>query len=192
MKVAYLDVVRICVEQFAQIADEKIEKGRHGFSRHLCKFDDFAYYAYILYALFRKTGVEEYARRSAWALTLMGEMSEEALAYHTEHGANEGIRNGNLDEMILRSGRSPIAPMDGMFRPTYYLRAYLGLKEEGYLSQEQQDLCEKAVERSIGAITEYLDWGPQNRGMIKALNLSLAAKAFPKNAKASHWGNWVN
>ena len=188
MKVAYLDVVRICVEQFAQIADEKIEKGRHGFSRHLCKFDDFAYYAYILYALFRKTGVEEYARRSAWALTLMGEMSEEALAYHTEHGANEGIRNGNLDEMILRSGRSPIAPMDGMFRPTYYLRAYLGLKEEGYLSQEQQDLCEKAVERSIGAITEYLDWGPQNRGMIKALNLSLAAKAFPKNAKASHWG----
>lgn len=148
--------------------------------------EEMASYAWLETTLYEVLSDREAGLRAAKALCDMGRMSflfDERSK--KEPAPGEGGRLTIL-KAVLTSGRPLNAPMDSMFRPTYYMLSYLRLKQDGFFTPEDQELCRRAALLSITPLTAYTDWGPQNRGMIKGLNLMLAAKCFPEDEMADH------
>ncbi|MBQ3140555.1 MAG: hypothetical protein IJC25_01170 [Clostridia bacterium] len=77
--------------------------------------------------------------------------------------------------------------MDFMFMPNIYLRTWNMLHGSGVFSAEEDALIEQNVTEGVEPIFTFPEWGSHNRAVLRALNLSLAAKYFPNNKNAAKW-----
>lgn len=179
-------VVEEFVLYYRKNYDSIVNTHREKFAEGICSFEEIAYYAFWEYALYQISGDKSCISYGVRALADMGRLSEEFLEKQERPESHIGQR-ATIQEAIFRNGRPWGAPMDGMFRPFYYLQAVRGWKRLGCIGQQELGYCEKAAERALLAITAHTDWGPQNRGMIKGVNLLLAADCFPHNAQAALW-----
>lgn len=178
-------VVEEHVLYYRQNYDAIVEKHKKDFVKGICSFEEIVYYAYLEYALFQVSKNEMCIKNSVKALAHLGRLSDEFLKEQEKKSSS--VKTTTISEAIFRAGRPLGAPMDSMFRPFYYLQAYRGWKQMGVIGQEDMEYCEKAVSRSIVSITAHTDWGPQNRGLIKGINLLLAAECFEQNPDSAKW-----
>lgn len=168
--------------------DRIIEEHKKQFVDGKCSFEEIAYYAFWEYALYEKSREESCVLWGIRALTDLGKLSDEFLRlYGQDENGKKTEGQNTIREAIFKNGRPWGAPMDGMFRPFYYLQAVRGFIKCGRMGREELDWCEKAASRSLKAIMAHTDWGPQNRGMIKGVNLLLAADCFPDNVMVPVW-----
>jgi hypothetical protein len=68
-----------------------------------------------------------------------------------------------------------------------YLRAYEVLKEQDLLTADEQAILERDIAESADFITNFQEWGPMNRAMLRAECLAYAAKLVPDHPHSSHW-----
>lgn len=179
-------VVEKIVFYFRDNYDNIVNVHRAQFPEGICSFEEIAYYAFLEYALYQKSGDRSCILYGIRALADLGRLSDEFLKKQERPESHIG-QKATIQKAIFQNGRPWGAPMDGMFRPFYYLQAVRGWKRLGVIGQQELCDCERAVSRALGAITAHTDWGPQNRGMIKGVNLLLAAECFPYNEEAALW-----
>jgi hypothetical protein len=68
-----------------------------------------------------------------------------------------------------------------------YLRAYEVLKNRGNLSPAERRTIEQNIAESADFIVNFQEWGPMNRGMLRAEVLSYAAKLLPDHPHSQVW-----
>lgn len=174
------------VKRQAELFDEKYEtyvnECKANMGEKGCCCDDLAAYAYLEYALYCFDKNRDHLKNAKQALNDMGELSDLCYAGSSQKSL-EGT-SYTIRQAVLKSGRLHEAPMEAMFIPTYFLLTYQGLVNEQEMTPELKELCERSIFRSLKPLFEYTDWGPQNRGMIKGTNLTLAGICFPDSKQA--------
>ncbi len=68
-----------------------------------------------------------------------------------------------------------------------YLHAYDVLLQKGKLSRSERDVIEKSIAESADFFVNFQEWGPMNRGMLRAEALSYAAKLVPSHPHSQQW-----
>lgn len=183
MMYTYLRLIKERAEQFRDSYETYYNECINHFEDG-CRCDDFAFYAYMEMAIYKRTKDKLHAKYAVKALSDMGRLSD---LYHEKvKDQEQGNKKATytVRQAVLTSGRPKDAPMEQMFCPTYFLMSYYELNKENLFTEEERDYCKKAALRSIVPLSEYTDWGPQNRGMIKGTNLLLAGHCFPEDEKA--------
>lgn len=80
-----------------------------------------------------------------------------------------------------------IPPLDGMFQPPHYILAYLRIADSEQVTEEERRIIAQTVADSLRPIFHFPEYGAHNRAMLRALNLALAARAFPDHPEAQDW-----
>jgi hypothetical protein len=68
-----------------------------------------------------------------------------------------------------------------------YLRAYAVLKKHAVLTAGEQATIERDIAESADFVTNFQEWGPMNRAMLRAECLAYAAKLVPDHPHSSRW-----
>jgi len=80
-----------------------------------------------------------------------------------------------------------IPPLDAAFQPPHYILAYLRIADSGQVTEEERQMIAQTVADSLRPIFYFPEYGTHNRTMLRALNLALAARAFPDHPEAKEW-----
>ncbi|HZP83537.1 MAG TPA: hypothetical protein VFB21_17970 [Chthonomonadaceae bacterium] len=80
-----------------------------------------------------------------------------------------------------------VPPLDGMFQPPHYLMAYLDIADSGLISEDDRAIIAQTVADALRPLFHFPEYGTHNRAMLRALNLALAARAFPDHPEANDW-----
>lgn len=78
-------------------------------------------------------------------------------------------------------------PMDCAFQPPHYLMAYREIADSGLVSADERAVIARTVADALRPIFHFPEYGTHNRTLLRALNLALAARAFPDHPEASDW-----
>ena len=128
--------------------------------------------ATIYAVLYDLEGKPEYAARAKKVLLTFGEFrkyyTKEALARRPDY--SDGL---------------PVAP--GMFIGMRYIRPYALLKDKIRFSRRERQLIEKNIAEIADYTIRTQEWGPMNRGIIRAEILAWASRAVPKHPHARYW-----
>ncbi|MGB6121587.1 MAG: hypothetical protein WBG80_06760, partial [Bacteroidota bacterium] len=68
-----------------------------------------------------------------------------------------------------------------------YLRAYEVLKMYDVLTADEQAVIERDIAESADFVTNFQEWGPMNRAMLRAECLVYAAKLVPNHPHSGRW-----
>lgn len=129
-------------------------------------------YARLQAFLYRQEGKPESVREALHGLRaylpLVAEIPEAARAARPEWAA-------------------AVPPLDGMFQPPHYLMAYRDIAGSDLITAEDRTIIAKTVADALRPIFHFPEYGAHNRAMLRALNLALAARAFPEHPEAADW-----
>ncbi len=95
-----------------------------------------------------------------------------------------------------------VPALPDFFTTMRYIRPFEILKKKKLLNDKEIIIIEKQIEESMTYLLRTEEWGPMNRGMLRAEGLAWAVRALPDNKNTStwrmleksigfdNWGNW--
>lgn len=174
---AYLDYVFEAAQDTPDYLERSIASWRASFDPHNALFGYAACGGPAAAAaldafLYAQTGERRYAEQARAALLRPRELTSifpaEIAARHPEY-------------------HRAVPPMDGLFVPPHYIPAYEQVRDSGVLSAQDHDAIAAIVADSLHTLFHFPEWGAHNRTMLRALSLTLAARAFPTHPEAAAW-----
>lgn len=130
------------------------------------------YIAAIYAHLYEKFGDKEHFKRAKDLLVKYGDYKK---AYPPEYYKTKKEYGNGL----------PALP--NIFLGPTYCRAYLLIKNDGGWKKEEKQIVEKNIAESADYITNFQEWGPMNRAMLRAEFLASCVKAVPDHPRRKIW-----
>ena len=176
-KQEYLDYIYTAGADTPGYLERSIKAWREGFNPHNTLFGYAASGAPAAAAaigafLYEQTGDVRYAQQARAALLMPRDLVDifpaEVAANHPEY-------------------HQAVPPMDGLFVPPNYIPAYERVRHSGVFTDGDHKVVETIVADSLHTLLHFPEWGAHNRTMLRALSMTLAARAFPDNPEAPEW-----
>ena len=90
-------------------------------------------------------------------------------------------------EVVFPADNRDFPVLEPRFSLSHYILAYELLERAGVLTEPEMALIQEYAVSGANQAFTFPDWGTHNRAVMRAVNLTLAARAFPGHPNAGIW-----